>query len=30
MKASRSRTLDHQVETMTQFCLAAIAGLRIA
>ncbi|MEG3059519.1 MAG: TetR/AcrR family transcriptional regulator [Comamonas sp.] len=28
MKASRSRTLDHQVETMTQFCLAAIAGLR--
>lgn len=29
VKASRSRTLDHQVETMTQFCLAAIAGLRI-
>lgn len=29
VKASRSRTLDHQVDTMTQFCLAAIAGLRL-
>ena len=29
VKASRSRTIDHQIETMTQFCLAAIAGLRI-
>lgn len=28
MKASKSRTVDHQVESMTQFCLAAIAGLK--
>lgn len=29
VKASRARTLEHQVDTMTQFCLAAIAGLRV-
>ena len=30
VKASQSRTLDHQVDAMTRFCLAALAGLHRA